>query len=73
MAAILTSTLQDAIELSFIQQLWVLGSNWFLLKNGVKDGCGWNCTYQFNGNFFISFDVCAYKTRGINTRWVDLP
>jgi hypothetical protein len=29
----LTSTLQDAIELGLVEQLWVLGAHWFLKKN----------------------------------------
>jgi hypothetical protein len=37
------SSLQDAIELSLIQQLWMLGSYWF----------------QFNSDFFVCFYVCA--------------
>ena len=32
MADKLTSTLENSIELSFIEQLWVFGSNGFLFK-----------------------------------------
>jgi hypothetical protein len=38
---------------------------WFLLVPKIiecKDGCGYYLIYQFNGDFFISLDVCAYKS-----------
>jgi len=60
-----TSSLKDPVELRLIEQLWMLGPYGFLKIFRVKDACGSKYTYKFDGYFFICFDICAYRMKGI--------
>ncbi len=54
----LTSALQNAVQFSFVEKLWVLGTNG-LLHGGVIFNLWLRATYQFDGHLLVSFDVGA--------------